>query len=90
VKWARQPLPDRTLPNIVEGIAMPRKPKSVETDDPPAMQLALKLRAALLDDGDFAPDDTPAETGIVLEPGSMFHVRASDGRIYRVRVNRTE
>lgn len=52
------------------------------------MDLAHRIRAALSDDPDYQPDDMPQETGVVIEPGAMFHVETADGARYRIRVNR--
>lgn len=51
------------------------------------MLLAERLRAALMRDPDFKPDDVPQETPGVKAPGAMFHVTDADGRRYRIRAN---
>lgn len=56
---------------------------------PAAVRLAQRLRAAVASDPEFAPDDLPAETPGVTEPGAIFHVSDAAGAIYRVRINRT-
>jgi hypothetical protein len=69
---------------------MARTPKAPKpADKSSAMILAHRLREAMVNDPDFAPDDVPSETGGVYEPGAMFHLETSDGRRFRVRVIRT-
>lgn len=64
-------------------MARPRPPAG-----PRAVTLAERLRAGLRGDPDFAPDDLPAETPGVSEPGALFHLADAHGRRWRVRVNR--
>lgn len=67
---------------------MARKPKTTPAAEAPALTLALRLRAALLDDPDYPPDDVPVETSGAIEPGAMFHAADAEGRLWRVRVIR--
>lgn len=86
--WAVVKLP-RNCPAYCPG-AMSVMPKPTSTPaQPAALMLAQRLRGALARDPDFKPDDLPAETGGVMEPGAVFHVTGADGRVFRIRVNRT-
>lgn len=69
-------------------MARAKKAPTTAAGDPPALQIAHRLRAAMLDDPDFTPDDIPAETQGALEPGAIFQVVDPAGQVYRVRVNR--
>lgn len=62
-------------------------PKRPTPAQPAALTLAQRLRSSLAHDPDFAPDDVPAETAGVSEPGAIFHVTDGQGRRIRVRVN---
>lgn len=56
--------------------------------EPPALQIAKRLREHMRSDPDFGPDDVPTETPGVSEPGAIFHLNDRHGGRYRIRVNR--